>query len=148
MNETVIQVSPKLRWVVRDELKATMDLFRKNHWGCRIAGRGPVLTSPYEVHGWRLVPLSQDNSIIPKEAMERKDAMEKTGIAIKGWVVGHELEKEVQKETNLPRKNNETNIDWDTFALVLLAIVAFPLLIFGFAMSACFSGDPSLIAVL
>ena len=150
MNETVIQVTPKLCWVVREELKVTMGLFRKNHWGCRIAGHGPMLTSPYEAHNWRFIPLNQDNSNIPKEAMERKDAIEKAGIAIKGWIVGHEIEeeKEVQTEVNLPRKANETNVEWEMIALLALGLLVFPLLIFGFAMMSCFSGDPSLIAVL
>ena len=147
--DTIIQVKPKLCLVYRDALKASMDLFKQNHWGCRVAGHGPMLTTPYEAHNWRFIPLNQDNSNIPKEAIERKDAMEKASIAIKGWVVGHELQAE--REINLPFKDTEINIDWDQIFTVVvtaaLALVALPLLFLGFILYS-FSGDPSLIAVL
>lgn len=110
MNGTKVtpQTKKELVWTVAPEqqvsdLDRVMEIGKMNDWDFRVCGRGKMMTSPV-VHesGWILVPIDQDNSIIPIDALQRLWAIQKANIRIDGIFIGHEPKPDVPIEYQAP----------------------------------------------
>jgi hypothetical protein len=76
-----------------NEVGKALTLARKNHWWFRVIGTGAMISSPKYQDGWWLVPINEDKTIIPKNALERVEKLKQDGIRIQGVIVAHEAPK-------------------------------------------------------
>ena len=102
------QTHEEIVWTVAPEqpvsdLDRVMEIGKMNDWDFRVCGRGKMMTSPV-VHesGWILVPIDQDNSIIPIDALQRLWAIQKANISIDGIFIGHEPKPDLPIEYQAP----------------------------------------------
>lgn len=108
------QKESSLVWTVApgqkvSDLDRVMAIGKTNGWDFKVCGSGKMITSPV-VHesGWTLVPLDQDNTILPSMAVQRLYAIQRAGIPTDGVFIGHEPET---------TKNVATQIDYTAPAI-------------------------------
>lgn len=75
------------------ETQIVMQLAKEKHWGFRVCGSGDMIKDPVYKHQYWLIPLTQNDSTIPKAAINRVEAIKKTGVGVKGVIVVHEAPK-------------------------------------------------------
>ena len=76
--------------IARMQASQLLALGRKQGWRFGYLGRAPMLTGPFRVRDWLLVPAHLDNSPLPESAWRRVQAIYAAGIEPAGWVVAHE----------------------------------------------------------
>ena len=142
-----------MRTVQSNETKKVIALAKTLHWGLRVVGTEPMISSPEYRNGWWFVPVSEDKTIIPKKAWERVATMQLLDFKIQGMIVAHEAPKllTAPKIAEFPPKPVE--IDWIGFGkvlkrgLVILGQMMFVLFCFT-GMGLVMMVDPALIVVL
>lgn len=87
----VPQTTKQLDWEVVSYADTLMALGEANGLKFWNAGRGKIITSPRTCkNGWTLVPLDQDETIIPVAGLQVVELIEKANIPYHGLVIAHE----------------------------------------------------------
>jgi hypothetical protein len=143
-----------MKLVKSEQAKLAVEVGRKNRVTFRaLEGRG-VLTEPVYHDEWWYVPIEQDTSVIPQEALRRVELLQNAGVPIKGMIVAHEAPLTLMA----PKKDRQTQRDYTVVkagligllgavvAMVVAAlsvVVAIPLLVVTAVLI-----DPALIVVV
>lgn len=79
-----------MKIIKSEQAKLAVEIGRKNRKTFRpLEGRG-VLTEPVYREEWWYIPIEQDKSVIPQEALYRAELLQNAGIKMKGMIVAHE----------------------------------------------------------
>lgn len=135
-------MNTQLNWkVVTDEVSEVIEFGIRKKWFFRIMDEKGVIEKPILKSNWYYVPIEADCTIIPKEALDRLEAV-KTQFHICQVIVGHEIVEapEVQPEIEMPA------IPWKGIGLVVGALALGLVYVLVSAVS-CIA-DPCLIVVL
>jgi hypothetical protein len=136
--------------VQANDVGKALTLARKNHWWFRVIGTGSMISSPKYQDGWWLVPINEDKTIIPKNALQRVEKLKQDGIRIQGVIVAHEAPKLLCAPAKEPFKIDTEAISKTVgeVAAVLARILATMFGILFYMMAAGILVDPALIVVL
>lgn len=136
-----------MKIIKSETAKEAVEVGRRNRKTFRpLQGRG-ILDAPVHREEWWFVPIAQDTSVIPQEALRRVELLQNEGIAIKDMIVAHEAPLALMA----PKIDRQIKRQKAEIGVGLLTIASFALLAFGYLLTATASValiDPCLIVVL
>ena len=141
---------------------SVMEFGIEKKWFFRLMDEKGVIDSPIFKTDWQFVPIESDSTTIPKEALERLEAV-KARFPIKQVIIGHEIVEKPELDTPVKvepkRETKPPDIPWKRIATVAgglavagivgaaLVVTLAPLLIIAAAATGALA-DPCLVVVL
>ena len=82
-----------------------LDVGYRFNWNFVHLGKAPIPTQPVRVGEWLIVAAQEDNSMIPRQTMNRIQTIYREGVRPESWVVVHEAPYQLSapKEDKKPR---------------------------------------------
>lgn len=93
--KAVALYDPQVHLAHSKTTKTLMALGQKQSWAFAVLGIAPMPQEPISLSKWRIVPAHLDTSPIPQHAMERIQTIYAEGIRPQGFVVVHEMPKQL-----------------------------------------------------
>ena len=88
---------------VLEQERTIMDVGKTHHWPFRVLGVAPVPGKPVYYKQWLLVPIAQDQSVIPARSLERVKAIYEGGGRPKTFVLMHEAPAQLPAPKDAPK---------------------------------------------
>ena len=76
--------------ILATQTQLLLDVGYRFNWNFVQLGKAPIPTQPVRVGEWLIVAAQEDNSMIPRQTMQRIQTIFREGVRPASWVVVHE----------------------------------------------------------
>ena len=83
-----------------------LDVGYRFNWNFVHLGKAPIPTQPVRVGEWLIVAAQEDNSMIPRQTMQRIQTIFREGVRPASWVVVHEAPYQL----SAPKESKRTRV--------------------------------------